>query len=117
MNPLNNSTLPVIGTSPPLRELLNGRANQRSQLESALRKGGAAQIRCNPGYLDANNTGKYYNGQPDYVAPPQQAEEQEISPPPPAANEAPTPGGLREVCPLIVDIQKCMNKCVDDALA
>ncbi|PVU91308.1 hypothetical protein BB561_004477 [Smittium simulii] len=25
--------------------------------------------------------------------------------------------GLRASCPLIVDIQKCMNKCVDDALA
>ncbi|PVU95344.1 hypothetical protein BB561_001891 [Smittium simulii] len=25
------------------------------------------------------------------------------------------PGSLRASCPLIVDIQKCMNKCVDDA--
>ncbi|PVU96774.1 hypothetical protein BB561_000971 [Smittium simulii] len=116
-------------------ELLCGKGNQRSQLESALRQANAAQIRCNPGYLgldcnvpaphvvaeiscnlkgkpgksqggiflyqDPQNTGKYCSKQqqPEYEAP------------------APAPGGLRASCPLIVDIQKCMNKCVDDALA
>ncbi|PVU90297.1 hypothetical protein BB561_004947 [Smittium simulii] len=112
-------------------EVLCGRANQRSQLESALRQANAADVRCNPGYLgldcavanrdvgirlscnlrgkpgknqggiflisDTENTGKYCNGQPE--------------------SAPPAPGGLRAVCPLIVDIQKCMNKCVDNALA
>ncbi|PVU86563.1 hypothetical protein BB561_006661 [Smittium simulii] len=119
---------------------LSGKPNQRSELMDTLKNAGLTGITCNPGYIgldcvindpasisklscylkgkpsksqgavfiyeDNQNTGKFCNEKlyPNVLPYPQ--------PPYPA----PAPGNLRESCPLIVDIQKCMNKCVDDAL-
>ncbi|PVU85852.1 hypothetical protein BB561_006889, partial [Smittium simulii] len=113
-------------------EVLCGRANQLSQLKSALRQANAADVRCNPGYLGLDcvvenrdvgirlscnlrgKPGKDQGAQQQKAPPPPPPpSQQELAPPAPAL----APGGLRAVCPLIVDIQKCMKKCVDDALA
>ncbi|PVU86774.1 hypothetical protein BB561_006560, partial [Smittium simulii] len=95
--------------------LLCGRPNQRSQLESTLRQANAAQIRCNPGYLglDCNVPAPHVvaqifcnlRGAPGKSQGGQQG------------GARGQQGGAGASCPLIVDIQKCMNKYVDDALA
>ncbi|PVU86397.1 hypothetical protein BB561_006716 [Smittium simulii] len=97
---------------------LSGKANQLGQLNAALSAAGLRGIRCMPGYIgldcpindvaSASKMSCFLKGKPGknqgavfmYEDPNNTA-----------------PGSLRAMCPLIVDIQKCMNKCVDDALA
>ncbi|PVU91522.1 hypothetical protein BB561_004361 [Smittium simulii] len=103
--------------------------NQQPELLSAMQQAGVVGIKCWPGYIgvdcvlnnvdDVAKLSCFLKGKPGKSG---QGvfllnDNQNTGKFSPAANVAPASGGLRASCSLIVDIQKCMNKCVDDALA
>ncbi|PVU88526.1 hypothetical protein BB561_004534 [Smittium simulii] len=125
-------------------ECLSGRPNQLAELEATLKDAGLVGIKCRPGYIgldcdvydkalisklscylrgkpgkhqgkvfmwqDDNNTGKWCDEKkyPPTVVAAAVAQAR--------AAPAVAPAAERKACPLATDIQKCVNKCVDDAI-
>ncbi|PVU90973.1 hypothetical protein BB561_004623 [Smittium simulii] len=110
-------------------DIFCGRPHQQPDLLSGLQQAGVVGVKCRLGYIghdcdlykpeDVAKLSCFLKGKPGMS---KQGvflinDKENTGKLSAAANVAPAPGGLRASCPLIVDIQKCMNKCVDDALA
>ncbi|PVU92421.1 hypothetical protein BB560_006060 [Smittium megazygosporum] len=123
--------------------MLVGKKTQKAALNKLMDTVGVARFNCVPGYLgldcaipsseSASKLSCYLKGKPGrskgglFINNDYENTVTSAAYTTPVAAVAPTdapdvpgsPGGpldARAACPLIVDIQKCMNKCVDDVL-